>query len=82
MARAGFGNPKSGKGGVVYLCPKCGQDMTSTRLNNKVMAFSCHKSAKKLPAQDGWPKNHENYDAGCDVTVIAQDAPRVLKKKD
>jgi transcription elongation factor Elf1 len=82
MARAGFGNPKVKKGDKVFLCPKCGGELTRTKLNNKTMVLSCHKSAKKLPVQDGWAKTHENYDAGCDVTVDIAVAEKTLQVKD
>lgn len=79
MVKAGFGMPKARKGGVVYLCPKCGSDMVMVRLNNKSMAVSCHKSAKKLSGQS---PTGENYDAGCNVHMNLSEAEGSLQKKD
>lgn len=81
MARANFGMPKAKKGDVVYVCPKCGPGLVRSKLNNKTMVVTCHKSAKKLPVQGDWPKTHENHDAGCDVTVLLEDAGKTLKAK-
>jgi hypothetical protein len=75
MARAGFGNPKGKIKATVYLCPKCNGDLTSIKIENRVMGLTCMNKCIKLSKPESllsgggdWTKDHTNFSAGCDVT--------------
>jgi len=73
MARAGFGNPKVKKQADVYVCPKCGGDLSSIKRNG-AMYLTCQKSPKLLASNPenvfhtgAFEKGHQNFSASCDI---------------
>ena len=80
MAKEDFGKPKSRLAAEVFLCPKCGGNLTRT-MRNGTMGVSCYNKNVKLDSFEGsllitnkFENTHNNFDGGCEVFENLSDA--------
>jgi predicted RNA-binding Zn-ribbon protein involved in translation (DUF1610 family) len=86
VAKPGFGNPKVKKGPDKYACPNCGKELTLAKYRGS-MVYTCSTSPKKVKEYKDnalctgpFLKGHNNFDAGCNVSIPVAEARKVLKE--